>query len=88
MEVLEHMVVCMLAILNRWYVYKNIYNYLSGLKDKQLIAIIDEGRSRKKEIKCKINGIYRRIFTIESENILMSFSYSDLICKAITLNTM
>ena len=68
--------------------YKNIYNYLNELKDKQLVAIIDEGRSRKKEIKCKINGIYRRIFTLKGDNILMSFSYSDLICKAITLNTM
>ena len=67
--------------------YKNIYNTLNELKDKQLIAIIDEGRSRKKEIKCKINGIYRRIFTIESDNILMSFSYSDLLCKTIILST-
>ena len=68
--------------------YKNIYNILKEIKEKELIAIIDEGRSRKKEVKCKIKDIYRRIFTIECDNLLMSFSYSDLICKTITLKTM
>lgn len=68
--------------------YKLIYNKLNELKDKNLIAVIDEGRSRKKRIKCNIKGIYRRIFTIEYENTLLSFSYSDLICKTITLKSM
>ena len=68
--------------------YKSIREKLEELKNKKLLAIIDEGRSRKKEVICKIKDIYRRIFTIECENILMSFSYSDLICKTITLKTM
>ena len=68
--------------------YKNIHNILNEIKEKELIAIIDEGRSRKKEVKCKIKDIYRRIFTIECDNLLMSFSYNDLICKTITLKTM
>ena len=61
---------------------------LNELKNKQLLAIIDEGRSRKREEICKIKGIYRRIFTIENENIFYSFSYSDLICKTITLKSL
>ncbi len=61
---------------------------LCELKDKQLIAVIDEGRSRKRKEKCKIKKIYRRIFTIETENLFYSFSYSDLICKTITLKTL
>lgn len=65
--------------------YRNIKNMLLELKDNDLIAIIDEGRSRKREEKCKIKGIYDRIFTIEVDNNLLSFSYSDLICKTIIL---
>ena len=65
--------------------YKNIHNMLCELKGKKLIAIIDEGRSRKREEKCIIKDIYRRVFTVEGENIFYSFSYSDLICKTITL---
>lgn len=65
--------------------YKNIRVLLEGLKEKELIAIIDEGRSRKSKKKCKIEGIYSRIFTIKADDILLSFSYSDLICKTITL---
>ena len=61
---------------------------LNELKDKKLLAIIDEGRSRKKKEICKIKKIYRRIFTIENENVFYSFSYSDLICKAITLKAL
>ena len=61
---------------------------LNELKDKKLLAIIDEGRSRKKKEICKIKKIYRRIFTIENENVFYSFSYSDLICKTITLKTL
>lgn len=65
--------------------YKNIMMKLVKLKGKDLIAIIDEGRSRKREEKCKIKDVYNRIFTIEIENNILSFSYSDLICKAIIL---
>ena len=65
--------------------YRNIKNMLLELKDNDLIAIIAEGRSRKREEKCKIKGIYDRIFTIEVDNNLLSFSYSDLICKTIIL---
>ena len=65
--------------------YNNVRKYLLELKDKNLIAIIDEGRSRKRKEKCKIKGIYNKIFTIECNNIILSFSYSDLICKTIIL---
>ena len=77
--------VCMLDILNRWNVYKNIYNMLREFQGEQLLAVIDEGRSKRKKQICKLKKIYRRIFTIESENTFYSFSYSDLICKTITL---
>lgn len=65
--------------------YNNVRKYLLELKDKDLIAVIDEGRSRKRKEKCKIKGIYNRIFTIECNDFLLSFSYSDLICKTIIL---
>ena len=65
--------------------YKNIQNQLKKLKDVNLVAIIDEGRSRKTKELCKIKGIYNRIFTIEVKNQIMSFSYADLICKTIIL---
>ena len=65
--------------------YKNIKKLLNELKGEDLIAVIDEGRSKKRKVKCKINGIYDRIFTIMVENSLLSFSYSDLICKTIIL---
>ena len=58
---------------------------LEGIKDIDLLAIIDEGRSRKRKEKCRINGIYDRVFTIKVDDKILSFSYADLICKAIIL---
>ena len=64
---------------------EQIINELLKLKDKEVIVIIDEGRARKREEKGFIRGIYDRVFTIEINNLLTSFSYSDLICKTIIL---
>lgn len=66
---------------------EQIINELLKLKDKEVIAIIDEGRARKREERGIIRGIYDRVFTIEINNVLTSFSYSDLICKTIILKT-
>ena len=68
--------------------YKNIQNKLKDLVDKDILVVIDEGRSRKRKERAKIKGIYNRIFTLQVNDLLMSFSYSDLICKTITLKTM
>jgi len=65
--------------------YKSIRDKLYNLKGKELLAIIDEGRSRKRKEKCKIKDIYNRIFTIQTDNDILSFSYSDLICETIIL---
>ena len=65
--------------------YNNIRNTLNDLKNKDVIIIIDEGRSRKRREIGKINGVYNRIFTILINDVLMSFSYSDIINKTITL---
>ncbi len=66
--------------------YKSIRGKLEELKNKKLLAIIDEGRSRKRKEYCMINGIYNRIFTIKTKDSVLSFSYSDFICKTIILN--
>ena len=58
---------------------------LTDLKGIPLLAIIDEGRSKKSKEKCYIKDVYNRVFTIQTPNKIMSFSYSDLICKTITL---
>lgn len=63
----------------------NIKRELFELKDKPVTAIIDEGRSRKRIEQGLIKGIYNRVFTIEINSMLTSFSYSDLICKTIVL---
>lgn len=68
--------------------YRNIKESLNKLINKEVIVIIDEGRSRKRKEKAKIKGVYNRVFIIEVNDLLMSFSYSDLICKTITLKTM
>lgn len=82
------MEVCMLVIQNRWLMYKDIKRKLNELINKDVYVVIDEGRSRKRKEKATIRGIYNRIFTLEINNFLMSFSYSDLICKTITLKVM
>lgn len=64
---------------------ENIKRELFELKDKPVTAIIDEGRSRKRIEQGVIKGIYNKIFTIEINNMITSFSYSDLICKTIVL---
>lgn len=64
---------------------ENIKKELFYLKDKPVTAIIDEGRSRKRIEQGIIKGIYNKIFTIEINNMITSFSYSDLICKTIIL---
>ena len=65
--------------------YNVIKKELLNLKDKPLIAIIDEGRSRKRKEKCKIKNVYNRIFTIQIDDKILSFSFSDIICKTIIL---
>ena len=52
---------------------EQIINELLKLKDKEVIAIIDEGRARKREERGIIRGIYDRVFTIEINNVLISF---------------
>ena len=79
---------CMLVIQNRWLMYNEIKNKLNKLINKDIFIVIDEGRSRKRKEKAVIKGVYNRIFTIKVNDLLMSFSYSDLICKTITLLTM
>lgn len=68
--------------------YKEIQKKLKNLINKELYVEIDEGRSRKIKQKAKIKGVYDKIFTIELNNIVISFSYSDIICKTIILKTM
>ena len=63
----------------------NIKNTLNELKNKDVVIVINEGRSRKRKEIGKITGVYNRIFTILINNQLMSFSYSDLINKTIIL---
>lgn len=63
--------------------YKDIKEFLIKLKGKEVVAVIDEGRSRKKEEKVIIKGIYDKIFVIEVNGINTSFTYSDIICKTI-----
>lgn len=65
--------------------YNEIKEDLLRLKGKNVIAIIDEGRSRKRVENGIIKDVYDRVFTIEINNVLSSFSYSDLICKTIIL---
>ena len=65
--------------------YKTVRQMLYELKDYKLQVIIDEGRSRKRKEKCKIKKIYNRIFLLELNNEILSFSFNDLICKTITL---
>lgn len=63
--------------------YKDIKEELTRLKGKKVIAIIDEGRSRKKEEKVIIKDVYDKVFLLEINGINASFSYSDVICKTI-----
>lgn len=58
---------------------------LYELQDYKLQAVIDEGRSKKRTEKCKIKKIYNRIFLLQINDEIVSFSYNDLICKTITL---
>lgn len=64
---------------------EEIIKKLLLLKDKPVNIIIDEGRTRKREEKGIIRGVYDSIFTVEINNILTSFTYSDIICKTIIL---
>lgn len=77
------MVACMLGIQDRWIMYKEIKEELRKLKGKEVLAIIDEGRSRKKEEKVIIKDVYDNVFLIEMNGINTSFGYSDVICKTI-----
>lgn len=59
---------------------------LNNYKGKEVEFIIDEGRSRKRKEKGVIKEIYRRNFIVEINDINVSFSYADLITKAIVIN--
>ncbi len=59
---------------------------LDSYKNKKVEIIINEGRSRKRKEIGKIKQLYERTFTIEINNIITSFSYSDIITKTIIIN--
>lgn len=64
---------------------ENIKLELLKLKNKKVKLIIDEGRARKKEEIGLIKNIYDRVFTVEINNVITSFTYSDIICKTIII---
>lgn len=65
---------------------ENLRKDLNNYKGKEVEFIIDEGRSRKRKEKGVIKEIYRRNFIVEINDINVSFSYADLITKAIVIN--
>ena len=56
-----------------------IYNRLNSLRGKKVTIKINNLRNRTELLKCKILDLYPRIFTVESENKVRSFSYSDVL---------
>ncbi len=67
------------------YMKENLKNEIIELKGKKVKAIIDEGRARKREEIGIVKGAYDKVFTIEINDLVSSFSYSDLICKTIII---
>ena len=64
---------------------ENIREELMTNLNKELNIIIDEGRSRKIECKGFIDKLYSNIFTINIDNKIYSYSYSDILTKKIIL---
>lgn len=65
---------------------ETIKSELSKYIGKKVELIIDEGRSRKRKEFGIIKELYNHTFIIKINDINTSFSYSDLITKAIVIN--
>lgn len=65
---------------------ENLRKDLNNYKGIEVEFIIDEGRSRKRKEKGIIKEVYKRNFIAEINDINVSFSYADLITKAIVIN--
>ena len=64
----------------------NIKNKLSLILGKNITIIVDVGRNKYEKYKGKILSLYDNIWLFESNNILMSFSYSDIISNFVIIN--
>ena len=64
----------------------NIKNKLSLILGKNITIIVDVGRNKYDKYKGKILSLYDNIWLFESNNILMSFSYSDIISNFVIIN--
>lgn len=69
-----------------WDMLNNIKQELSKYKGQKVNIIIDEGRSRKRKETGIIKELYNHTFVIEINDILSSFSYSDVITNTIIIN--
>ncbi len=65
---------------------KQIKVLLENYKNKPLIIIYNLGRNKKETFNAKIENIYNYVFTIKTDNnIIKSFTYSDIITKTIKI---
>ena len=65
---------------------KKIKNQIVNLKNKKLKIKVNIGRNKYEYYEGKIKDIYQNLFTIESNKGLKSYTYSDVITKAIIIS--
>ena len=63
-----------------------IKNQIVNLKNKKLKIKVNIGRNKYEYYEGKIKDIYQNLFTIETNKGLKSYTYSDVITKAIIIS--
>ncbi len=63
-----------------------IKNQIVNLKNKKLKIKVNIGRNKYEYYEGKIKDIYKNLFTIETNKGLKSYTYSDVITKAIIIS--
>ncbi len=54
---------------------------IAALCGRELIVVVNRGRNKVEKFRGKIRDMYDAVFTVESENGLSCFAYSDVLTK-------
>lgn len=66
---------------------ENTKNNLEKLKGQTITIKVDVGRNKKERYKGKIINTYSKIWTFQTENVIKSFTYSDIIMKTVKISS-
>ena len=64
---------------------EKIKHQILDLKGKEVSLLVNLGRNKEETYVGTIENVYPKLFTVKVDNIIKSFSYSDVLTKTIVI---